>query len=244
MCHPNNLTEGEPVPDGECWYTVLTNDRHITSAGTVHAQALKGRRIATSTGMPWSHEMSGRLVSLSGDIAAIEADARQRVADGTSNYEGADWDATPSFGVWRNILQSCDLSSVTLHFAAYQSDVLVGSPYTPPIPLISLGLNGNPFVVGSNTTVDSPATCDMAEFQLWSGVSIVETDDTILTANRRLFIDGSGKPVAPSIAVAALGTPTLQLIGTAASWTSLLTGYGFTIAGTLTNASSSPSDNP
>ena len=87
MCPPASLTDGSPVPGDECWYTVLTNSRHITKDGTVHAQALMGRRIAPSTGgRAWSHEMSGRLVSLAGDLAAVEADAQARVQDAQASY--------------------------------------------------------------------------------------------------------------------------------------------------------------
>src|ERR1051326_7734314 len=86
MSPPANFTEGTPIPGEECWYTVLTNERHITSSGTVHSQALKGRRIAPVQGKAWSHELSGRIVSLSGDVAAIEADARGRCANTQANY--------------------------------------------------------------------------------------------------------------------------------------------------------------
>jgi hypothetical protein len=83
------LAEKAAVPSDECWYTVLTNSRHITAEGSVHSQALKGKRISAAIQRTWAHEMSGRLVSLSGDIAAIEADARQRVSDAQLRYSAS-----------------------------------------------------------------------------------------------------------------------------------------------------------
>jgi hypothetical protein len=83
---PLNLIADEPVPDGECWYTVLTNSDFITSDGTLHTQALKGKRISQAIGKQWSHELSGRLVSLAGDVAAITADAEDRVANARQNF--------------------------------------------------------------------------------------------------------------------------------------------------------------
>ena len=80
---------------------------------------------------------------------------------------------------------------------------------------------------------------DVADFQLWCGAPFL---DLTVTANRRLFIDGSGKPVNPSVAAAVLGQQTVLLSGDATTFannqgnapaTSVLTG-------TLTNASSHP----
>ena len=83
---PDNLQPDSPASDGMCWYRVLTNTRHITAEGTVQSQALKGHTISAAIGKLWSHEVSGRLVSLAGDVAAIEADAHQRVTNIRSSY--------------------------------------------------------------------------------------------------------------------------------------------------------------
>jgi hypothetical protein len=65
-----------PVPGGECWFRVITNEDHITKDRTLHYQALKGKQFWPSSGKEWSHELSGRIVSLAGDLKTIEADAR------------------------------------------------------------------------------------------------------------------------------------------------------------------------
>lgn len=70
----SELVTDQTVPDGECWYRVLTNRSHLTKARTIHYQALKGRVFSLSVGKPWTHELSGRLVSLSGNIAAEAAE--------------------------------------------------------------------------------------------------------------------------------------------------------------------------
>ncbi len=66
--------------------------------------------------------------------------------------------------------------------------------------------------------------------------------DLSIEANRRLFFDADGKPVNPSVAVAALGDPFILLSGDASGFPiNQGTGGTFTLTGTLTNASSSPS---
>lgn len=61
--------------------------------------------------------------------------------------------------------------------------------------------------------------------------------------DRRNFIDADGKPVAPTVAIAAYGTPTVALIGNASAFlTNQGTGGAFTLTGSLTNAATSPSD--
>src|SRR5579872_1000111 len=85
MPPPDKPTANAPVPDGECWYKVLTNKRHITTDG-ISPQAFKGNAIAVVVGKPWTHEMSGRIVSLAGNQTAIEADAHARVTDTQTKY--------------------------------------------------------------------------------------------------------------------------------------------------------------
>jgi hypothetical protein len=70
------LVEDQPVPDGECWFRVITNKRHITSDGSLHPQALRKGAFAQSAGKPWAHELSGDLTSLAGDIPRL---AQERV---------------------------------------------------------------------------------------------------------------------------------------------------------------------
>lgn len=81
---------------------------------------------------------------------------------------------------------------------------------------------------------------DIAGFQVWFGVYV----DLSVEANRRLFIDANGKPVDPAVAVASLGTPTLQLTDPApASYINLGSGGGMTVNnGPLSPGTGSPSD--
>jgi hypothetical protein len=65
------LVEGEFVGDDECWIRVFL-ERDRTSSGRLHHSALKGRGAFTaSVAKPWSHELSGRVVSVAGSEAEI-----------------------------------------------------------------------------------------------------------------------------------------------------------------------------
>ncbi len=86
-------------------------------------------------------------------------------------------------------------------------------------------------------------TGDVADFRLWMGSFI----DLTSINNRRLFVRANGKPADPSLANAALGTPIVSFIGTVASPVSTFpvnggSGGSFTTTGTLTAASTSPTD--
>lgn len=82
---------------------------------------------------------------------------------------------------------------------------------------------------------------DLADYRIFYGVSLLDGSGNISQANRRLFVDGSGKPVDPATAVASLGTPTIQFTGAAASFgTNAGSGGAFTTTGTLTDASTHP----
>jgi hypothetical protein len=72
----------QPLPDGECWFRCLTNMDHVTSAGTVHHAALKGKgAFSPSQGKKWAHELSGSVVSLMGGVSQIETNAHARIAE-------------------------------------------------------------------------------------------------------------------------------------------------------------------
>jgi len=80
---------------------------------------------------------------------------------------------------------------------------------------------------------------DMANFLMWYGQAI----DWSVEANRRFIIDAGGKPVNPALAVAEFGTPTVMFVGDATAFqTNQGTGGTFTLSGSLTNATTSPSD--
>jgi hypothetical protein len=80
MQPPRGLIPDAPAPDGECWYRLLTNEDHVTTDGTVHYQALKGRAFQPPREQkPWSHELSGRLASLVTNITADAEAAMERI---------------------------------------------------------------------------------------------------------------------------------------------------------------------
>ncbi len=84
---------------------------------------------------------------------------------------------------------------------------------------------------------------DMADFRIWYGVSLLDGTGDIPVATRRLFIDTNGKPVDPAIATAQFGAGTIFFSGDASAFgMNKGTGGVFTTTGTLTNASTSPSD--
>jgi hypothetical protein len=67
--------DGDPAPDGDLWYRILTSDKHITKGRIQHA-AFKGRFLnppPPERNRPWTAEASGRLRSLAGTIEAVDA---------------------------------------------------------------------------------------------------------------------------------------------------------------------------
>lgn len=81
------MAYGDPAPDQECWFRALTNETHVTRDGRLHYQALKGLgAISPSIGQAWSHELSGRAVSLAGSAADIAAHAEERVRQIRQKY--------------------------------------------------------------------------------------------------------------------------------------------------------------
>ncbi len=83
---------------------------------------------------------------------------------------------------------------------------------------------------------------DVADAQIMPNTYLV-SGGTIPQATRRLFISASGKPVDPATAIATLGTPAILFSGDAAGFAANQgTSGAFTLTGSLTNASTSPSD--
>lgn len=88
-------------------------------------------------------------------------------------------------------------------------------------------------------------TGDVADFRLWLGSAV----DFSIVNNRRLFIRSNGKPADPSLATAALGTPIVSFIADPEATDPISTfvtnggsGGDFTLTGSLTAASTSPTD--
>jgi hypothetical protein len=97
--------------------------------------------------------------------------------------------------------------------------------------------NGLPLWIGNINETSYPY--DMSDLFMWYGKDIDFSD----SANRAKFIDTHGKPVDPSVAVAAFGTPTVLLSGDSSGFIANKgTGGAFTLTGTLTNAATSPSN--
>jgi hypothetical protein len=88
-------------------------------------------------------------------------------------------------------------------------------------------------------------TGDMAIFRLFIGTSLLDGGGDIPVITRRLFVDASNKPVDPATATASLGAAGTILFNGDASTFATNQGNGgyFTLeAGSLANASTSPSD--
>lgn len=79
MCDKALLVRDEAVPDPECWYRVLTNKDHVTRDNTIHFQALKTTAFSVTKQKAWTHELSGRLVRLAGDIVTEAEDRLTRI---------------------------------------------------------------------------------------------------------------------------------------------------------------------
>jgi hypothetical protein len=103
--------------------------------------------------------------------------------------------------------------------------------------------NALPFMFGDDG-FGNGITADFAIVRIMPGVSLLDGGGDIPLATRRLFIDASGKPVDPAVATAALGfTGAILFDGDATGFaTNQGTGGAFTLTGTPTNASTSPSD--
>jgi len=65
------LSEGDFAEDNDTWFRVLTEDKYIRKGRIHHSAFSGGRTIAPpdpAKNRPWSHELSGRLRSLSTDV--------------------------------------------------------------------------------------------------------------------------------------------------------------------------------
>ncbi len=68
------LVDGDPAPEGDVWYRILTSDKHITKGRIQHA-AFQGKCIKPprpDKNRPWNGEASGRLRSLAGSIDNVK----------------------------------------------------------------------------------------------------------------------------------------------------------------------------
>jgi hypothetical protein len=140
---------------------------------------------------------------------------------------------------WICIIYSLDMNTQTAKVYAGDTDITAavtpaGNPFVPVF-------DGLPFWV-FNDSFDSTVTGDFADVRIMPGVSLL-TAGNISQATRRLFIGSNGKPINPTVATATLGAPATLFSGDAASFaTNQGTAGAFTLTGSLTNASTSPSD--
>lgn len=137
---------------------------------------------------------------------------------------------------WYSILISWNTAS---SIEVYINDVLD----TPALLTVVAGnINYDlPIYVGSTTVPANQMQADAAE--IW--MDLTTKIDFAVEANRRLFIDPGGKPVflGENGELPTGSSPDVYLKGPAASWgTNYGTGGNFTVVGTFTDASTSPSD--
>ncbi len=150
----------------------------------------------------------------------------------TSNGGGMD-------GSWHNFLFTAktNLNTVDRICKMYLDDVDVTHVTTTDAAAFTMASNGLPFYIGDDTFME-PYIGDIADLWIGPGVSLLTGTD-ISVADRRKFISASGKPVDPS------GFPSAPMLfsGDAATFPiNQGSGGPFTLTGTLTNASTSPSD--
>lgn len=110
-------------------------------------------------------------------------------------------------------------------------------------PAGNLSTSGKPIGIPSSSgNISKIYNVDMYDLQIFTGITL----DTSVTANRRLFVDALGKPVAPSEAATALGRAPEILFHGVKNWkngknTGSL-GGSFARAGTINTFTPAPGD--
>jgi hypothetical protein len=150
-----------------------------------------------------------------------------------------------AYGVWHDILVGfgTDFSSGNKLSQLYLDGVLTTGLTNDAYPAFDIGFNGIPFYIG-DVFGGSGFVGDLADLFIKSSAnSFFDGNGDIPLATRRLFRSAGGKPVNPTVAVAALGDPLILCSGNNSTFaTNRGTGGAFVLTGTLTNASTSPSD--
>jgi hypothetical protein len=141
---------------------------------------------------------------------------------------------------WQHVIGAIDSSAG--HAKMYFGNIAGGTIYHTPGFVAST--NGKSLFVGGDSSAN--ITGDVADLSIWLGVSFFDVSGDIPASIRNLFVDGAGKPVGPSVAIAALGTPSVMLTGNAATFMSNSLGsagalaYNPSFNTPLTNASTHP----
>jgi hypothetical protein len=145
--------------------------------------------------------------------------------------------AFPFDGNWHNLMFASDTNHAAGQkiFQLYLDDVPVSTTVSNDGPAFSNPTNGQTFTISDGFQQGAPITGEIFDYWLGCGQFL----DLSVTANRRKFIDGSGKPM-------ALGTdgelptgtsPAVFCHGNASTFaTNQGTGGAFTLTGTLTDA--------
>jgi hypothetical protein len=153
---------------------------------------------------------------------------------------------TDALDVWHSLIVSVDTNQPAGQKVAvsYLDDALW--PYEGTVDDIEaafvMPFNGREFFVFDDGFSDG-VTGEFADYAIYCGKALHEVDGTISVATRRLFVTADNKPVDPAVAAAVLGAPTCLFSGDATSFvTNQGNGGAFTLTGSLTNATTSPSD--
>lgn len=158
-----------------------------------------------------------------------------------SNNDGAYSSVRVDNGEWHNMIFSGTTGDSQNIFAIYIDDQ-PATGVTSDSAAYTMAFNGLPFRVGDDG-FGGGFIGDMADLWIAPGVQLVENDGNfngiISEANRRLFISADGKPVRPT----NFPTGTMLFSGNKDIFSiNQSTGGVFSVTGTLTNASTSPSD--
>jgi hypothetical protein len=80
------LVDGDPAATWDVWTRVITSDDYWTKDGKLHNRAFSGRAFAPPDGSrAWTVELSGRLLSIIGDL---ESESRDFCANLGRNFSG------------------------------------------------------------------------------------------------------------------------------------------------------------
>ncbi len=148
----------------------------------------------------------------------------------------------PAIGIWYCYMASADCSTNLGAVLSFLDDANISDEghgtTNEGSPGAVIQGNGSPMHIGiADAGGNDPF--DMANLLVWYGTAI----DWTVEANRRKVIDADGKPVDPAEAVLAFGMPTVMMTGDATAFqTNQGSGGSFSLTGSLTNASTSPSD--
>ncbi|HEY8007134.1 MAG TPA: hypothetical protein VIE66_10150 [Methylocella sp.] len=88
-----SLSDGDPAPDGDIWFRIVTHQDHLRR-GRVHHSAWGGNAISEPSpekARPWTREASGRLRSRAGSLENIEHAANdfcRTAAGGSKTFSG------------------------------------------------------------------------------------------------------------------------------------------------------------